>query len=550
MNEKLAGIAEKYIGKGVLLYTYLIFLYLFGIIYFYNSDNLIVFRDFCIPLISLVVVAALLYAAFYSKRYGRQYFYSWILLGIAMALYSIGSFINGYFEVFYGIQQFPSVADVFYALFYLFFVLGLFLMTRLKSESIKPYKHYKNILDALIIVISLAMIIQIALFSLPTVTNHLDHLSIAISTGYILMDLILLFILVYFMFNLSGSEKTLPFLLLALGIGLKIASDLGFFFESLLGAYKLGSVFDLILVVSYCIIGFAAMTQISSYGLDIEESLLKFRSLFKSEIFSYMPLMAIFFAFIAIIVISYYYSISSFIESVIGISAILVLAVTRQILTLKEGKKVQGMLLKSLKEKDVLLKEVHHRVKNNMQIIASLFNLQQKSIQDPDSLSAFNDTKNRVNTMAMVHESLYHTDDLSNLDIAQYIENLLTSLYRTYVTNRELVNMEMDVERVNMNLNTAIPLGLIINELITNSLKYAFPEGKKGNIALGLYSEDGGHALYVVDDGIGLPEEIDIKNTESLGMQLVTTLVEQIEGTIELNRKGGTGFIIKFQDKD
>lgn len=544
---ELAEITEKYIGKGTLLFTYLILLYLFGIIIFSGSSAQMVFSDFSVPLINLVVAAALFYAAFYSKRYGRRYFIAWMMLGFAQISYATGDFVYGILEVFYGIQPFPSIADVFYTLFYPFFAIGLILMTRLKSVPTEPYKHYKNIFDALIIVMAMTMILQIILFNLPVVTNQFDILSITISMGYIFMDL-LLFILVYFMFNLSTKTKSLPFLLLSIGIGLKIASDFGFFFESLLGNYESESVVDLIFVVSYSIIGFAAMTQVSDYGLEIEKSLSRFRSLFRSELFNYVPVLATLFAFLTVF-ISYYYSLSNLYVFTVGVSIIITLALIRQIITFKEGKKVQSMLMKSLKEKDVLIKEVHHRVKNNMQIISSLFNLQQNSIKDPDSLAAFKDTKNRVNTMAMVHENLYHSQDLSNLDIGKYIENLLTSLYRTYVTNQKLVHLEMDVERVNMSINTAIPLGLIINELITNSLKYAFPEGKKGDILLGLYSENDGYALYIVDNGIGFPEEIDFRNTESLGMQLVNTLVEQINGTIELNRNKGTGFIIKFQDE-
>jgi len=545
---ELAEITEKYIGKGTLLFTYLILLYLFGIIIFSGSSSQTVFSDFSVPLINLVVAAALFYAAFYSKRYGRRYFIAWMMLGVAQISYATGDFVYGILEVFYGIQPFPSIADVFYTLFYPFFAIGLILMTRLKSVPTEPYKHYKNIFDALIIVMAMVLILQIIIFNLPVVTNQFDTLSITISMGYIFMDLLLLFILVYFMFNLSTKTKSLPFLLLSIGIGLKIASDFGFFFESMLGNYESGSVVDLIFVVSYSIIGFAAMTQVSDYGLEIEKSLSRFRSLFRSELFNYVPVLATLFAFLTVF-ISYYYSLSNIYVFTAGISIIITLALIRQIITFKEGKKVQNMLMKSLKEKDVLIKEVHHRVKNNMQIISSLFNLQQNSIKDPDSLAAFKDTKNRVNTMAMVHENLYHSQDLSNLDIGKYIENLLTSLYRTYVTNQKLVHLEMDVERVNMSINTAIPLGLIINELITNSLKYAFPEGKKGDILLGLYSENGGYALYIVDNGVGFPEEIDFRNTESLGMQLVNTLVEQINGTIELNRNKGTGFIIKFQDK-
>jgi two-component sensor histidine kinase len=523
----------------------LIFLYLVGIIYFGGSDNLTVFNNFSVPLINLVVAAALFYTAFYSKRYGRRYFYAWVMLGIAQTLYATGDFIYGILEVFYGVQPFPSIADVFYTLFYPFFAIGLIVMTRLKSVPIEPYKHYKNIFDALIIVLALAMVIQITLFTMPVVTDQLGFISFAISTGYIFMDLLLLFILVYFLFNLSSKTKSLPFLLLSVGIGLKIAGDIGFFFENLLGTYEAGNVVDLIFVISCSIIGVAAMTQISSYGLEIEKSLLRFRSLFKSEVFNYLPLLAILFAFITII-ISYYYSLSNFYVFAWAVSIIIALALIRQILTFKESKKVQNMLMNSLQEKDVLIKEVHHRVKNNMQIITSLFNLQQNSIKDPDSLTAFLETKNRVKTMAMVHENLYNSEDLSNLDIGNYIENLLTNLYRANVTNQELVRLEMDVERVNIDINTAIPLGLIINELVTNSLKYAFPEGKKGDILLGLYLENEEYSLIVSDNGVGFPEEIDFKNTDSLGMQLVNTLVAQLDGNIILNRNNGTEFIIKF----
>ncbi len=197
----------------------------------------------------------------------------------------------------------------------------------------------------------------------------------------------------------------------------------------------------------------------------------------------------------------------------------------------------------SLKEKEVLLKEVHHRVKNNLQIISSLLNLQSKYIKDDQALEMFKESRNRIRSMTLIHEKLYRSKDLANIDVAEYIQNLSSNLFRSYSAGR--VSLKTQVDDILLGIDTAIPCGLIINELVSNSLKHAFPE-KQGEIFVDLHRDDGRFTLIVRDNGVGLPESVDFRNTDSLGLQLVCTLTDQLDGAIELNRTGGTEFKITF----
>jgi PAS domain S-box-containing protein len=195
----------------------------------------------------------------------------------------------------------------------------------------------------------------------------------------------------------------------------------------------------------------------------------------------------------------------------------------------------------SLKEKELLLKEIHHRVKNNLQIIASLLNLQARYIRDESVLDAIKESQNRVRAMALVHERLYRSGDLSRIDIGDYIQFLLTNLLKFYDINPMKITHSVSLKGVVVNIDTAIPLGLIINELISNSLKHAFPDGRRGNISIKASMQpDGPQIITIQDNGIGVPEGFDWKTAESLGLRLVVGLVEQIHGRIELKRGEGT----------
>lgn len=214
-----------------------------------------------------------------------------------------------------------------------------------------------------------------------------------------------------------------------------------------------------------------------------------------------------------------------------------------------ERKQAEEQIKTSLKEKEVLLKEIHHRVKNNLQVISSLLYLQSKQIDDRKILGMFQESQHRVRSMALVHERLYQTEDLSSVDFGEYIRQLTSYLFRSYGATSNLIRLNVNVSHVSLDIDTAIPCGLIVNELVSNSLKHAFPRGQPGEILIELdVNQEGQHMLMIGDNGIGLPDKLDFRNTRSLGLQLVNTLVNQLEGDIKVERENGTRFEITFTD--
>jgi len=212
-----------------------------------------------------------------------------------------------------------------------------------------------------------------------------------------------------------------------------------------------------------------------------------------------------------------------------------------------ELRKSEEKIKASLREKEVMLQEIHHRVKNNMQIVISLLRLQSRKVEDKDMQEMFRECQNRIRTMALIHEKLYQSKDFARINFAQYIDRLTVHVFQSYSVDSNLIAMKTDLEEVFLDLNRAIPCGLIINELLSNSIKHAFPQGKKGEIHIKLHSDKKGVITLVVsDNGIGFPKDIDFRKAQSLGLQMVNDLTKQINGTIELDRKGGTAFKVVF----
>jgi PAS domain S-box-containing protein len=210
-----------------------------------------------------------------------------------------------------------------------------------------------------------------------------------------------------------------------------------------------------------------------------------------------------------------------------------------------ERKKIEEQNKASLKEKDALLQEIHHRVKNNMQIISSLMSLQKSNVKDEDSIEMITETQNRIKSMALIHEKLYKSEDLAKINFIKYIEDLSKGLFEFYEVDNSRISLEVDGKDVFFGIDTSIPCGLIINELVTNSLKHVFTDDRKGNIQITLNPINNEEfELAISDNGIGIPEGLDIKKTMSLGLKL-----RQINGNIKCNRTRGTEFIIKFQQK-
>jgi len=204
----------------------------------------------------------------------------------------------------------------------------------------------------------------------------------------------------------------------------------------------------------------------------------------------------------------------------------------------------------SLEEKEILLREIHHRVRNNLQIISSLISLQSNRSDDEETLHLFRKTRNRIQSMALVHEKLYQSRDFTRINLAEYIQDLVVNVLRSYEDSRERITLEMDCEPVWININTAIPCALIINELVTNSVKHAFPHDKTGKIIIRLQERDGQIIITCTDTGVGLPQDINLRDTSTLGLKLVQALTEQLKGKIKILTTEGTSFEIYINSGD
>jgi PAS domain S-box-containing protein len=209
-----------------------------------------------------------------------------------------------------------------------------------------------------------------------------------------------------------------------------------------------------------------------------------------------------------------------------------------------ERKRMKAQLQASLHEKEVLLKEIHHRVKNNLQIISSLLDLQAESVPDPQVRAVFTESQHHIQAMALIHESLYQSQNLAYLDAAEYLRRLSQRLFEAYHPPDGRVTLTLALEAVALEPNRAIPCGLLLNELLSNCLKHAFPKGQTGEIHIALRACQEEVTLSVRDTGVGLPEGLDFRHTNSLGLQLVYLLTEQLGGTITLERTGGTTFTL------
>jgi PAS domain S-box-containing protein len=214
-----------------------------------------------------------------------------------------------------------------------------------------------------------------------------------------------------------------------------------------------------------------------------------------------------------------------------------------------ERKLMEEQVSRSLEEKAMLLKEIHHRVKNNLQAVAGLLNLQAELISDEDTLASFKENETRILSMALIHEKLYQVEDPSRINMKDYVKTLVDRLVHFHSISPDQVKVSVRSAKVSLNLDTIVPVGLILNELVSNALKYAFPDGRKGEIRVSLSRQkDESLSLKVSDNGIGLPDEVDIGRSKSLGMMLVKSFVDGLSGTVKVDRSSGTGITITFRE--
>jgi two-component sensor histidine kinase len=212
----------------------------------------------------------------------------------------------------------------------------------------------------------------------------------------------------------------------------------------------------------------------------------------------------------------------------------------------RERREAEERLRALLDEKEILLREIHHRVNNNLQVVSSLFRLQSRHIGKKSPEDILSDSQNRILSMALIHEKLYKSKDLANIECKVYIESLLSQLFQSHGVAENRITLTKDVEQVFLPLDLAMPCGLIINEIVSNCLKHAFPNGNKGSIEFSLARTDQWIELVIKDSGAGLPENVVFGNSETLGLRLIEALVKQLQGEISVRRADGTTFHVRF----
>jgi two-component sensor histidine kinase len=217
------------------------------------------------------------------------------------------------------------------------------------------------------------------------------------------------------------------------------------------------------------------------------------------------------------------------------------------IVDISDRKQKEEKIRAALKEKEILLGEIHHRVKNNLQVISSLLDLQSSQVSDPVAYEVLKDSQRRVHSMSLIHQILYQTRDVVKVDFKDVLDDLVPTLISSYGVNPERISLSIGAVEVCLSIDRAMPCGLIVNELISNALKHAFPDGRQGEIHINFVHKDANRvALSISDDGVGMPEGVDGLQTDTLGLQLVTMLTDQLGGTLTINRSDPTCFVVEF----
>lgn len=521
-----------------------------------NSVSLMYFGDIYSSTIDLLVVITLFYATIRSVRYGRRAYIAWLFITLAFSFYAVGDILWAILELGFHQNPFPSVADVFYLTFYPLFALGIYYLPRF---SFTRRENLKIFLDMGIIIITVGLLFWTFLI-VPTFSSPENSFANIVSVIYIIGDFLLFFVLLRLLYS-KFDEYMGPVLLLSMGVLIMIITDSIYAFQTLQGTYISGGLLDTGWILSFVMVGLAAFLQASNEKIDLKRFSRIIIWIQKSNLVSYLPFIWVLIAFTLLIWANDNPFIQNYDLIELTVGFIIFLVIIRQIITFNENKNLliiaekeiesrknaENKIKLSLEEKNILLQEIHHRVKNNMQIISSLLNLQTRYVDDEEAVNVLKESQNRVRSMAMIHEKLYQSNDLSHINFVDYIQSLVSNLFYSYNIKNLQIKSILEIDDVKLNMETAVPCGLIISEIVSNSLKYAFPNGMHGEILVSLKSIEDGYELIISDNGIGLPEELDFDNNKSLGLILVKSLTEQIDGEITIHRNHGTEFKIRFK---
>lgn len=625
---------------------------------FWNNSLVSIYIHALIPIISFLCASTLLYTAWWSYKNRNDVFKPWLLIGLALLLYSFANLFYFIFEDVLRVISSPSIADVFYLAMYPLLIIGLLLFFK------RPINiRFKSLLDTAIVMISAFFIIWFPLIWPIVEPSQPDTLSMILSLFYIFLDLIVLFIVLALLFNRNKKIFDLPVALVALGLFFQIFGDIIYAYYTAVPTLFSGWLFNILYVYNTLLITLAAIFFLKNIQLDLGYLKSSYRiSKAQKDFISYLPLTLVLFTYGLLII-------TTPDEALIwGVGIVVVMVILRQIVSLNEikrnkelisekkeqlsfittnmmdlitesdekgilkyispsceqvlgyapddligksfrtlihphdlseishnlkkalasqgsvrlqyriknaqgeyifletigkpvfnDKSVKGFIYSSrditeqiksaefvkssLQEKETLLREIHHRVNNNFQIISSLLNIQAINVVDPWDQALFKESQSRVRAMAMVHEKLYRSDNLSSIDFSDYIKLLITDLVYEYHHTLSKIELDLDIEEIDLNIETAVPCGLIINELVSNSLKNTYPSG--GKITLKLNREQEKYVLLVGDNGRSGEND---DSTNDLGVKLVNMLLTQLDGQMEIMSGEGNFYRIIFRE--
>lgn len=546
-------------------------------------------------LVKLLGSVALFYAARMTARRKPKYALSWYLWMWGFICGAIADLIWIIFDMVLHISPFPSPADFFYLLLYVLVGLGLVKYPVIETSA---RERRLAILDNLIVVLGAGLAFWYLFIGSGLFSRADNVIANLLALAYPILDIFMFWFILIFFRNHSQQSSHAPLLLMGAGCIFGIAADILFAYKTTLNSGAYERWMDLGWTASYLVMSLGGIQQVKNLLLMQENTRPiqlhpRLRFLYIWPV--YLPYFWLTAAY-AILAASLSSGIAHLLLYLM-VGLIMILVIFRQVLTLTENeelyqqaqlelavrKQAQASLRKtnleldervrqrtdelltandllvqtnqklerSLHEKEVLLKEIHHRVKNNLQTVSSLLNLQARLIQDPASRAAFQESRMRVQSMALIHEKLYQSGSLAEINLHLYVESLASILFQSYQAQSGPVRLVTRVDDIPVGIDTAIPMGLILNELISNALKHAFPDGRSGEIIITLQRESGaGILLCCQDDGCGLPENMDVRTSKSLGLQLVNSLVSQLSGTLAMHNASGTQFVINIPAGD
>ena len=572
------------------------------ILLFVDESLKIAMTDLFYPVIGLIATAVLFYTFWKIRPVSPRFASAWFFLALGCLSWALGDVFWAVLEVILHEEPFPSIADVFYLLYYPLVIVGFLLI---------PHEHggRKELittgLDLSIVFLAAGMLYWNFLIGPVAVFEGVDFLTFLISVSYPIFDLVLFAALMLLIYRKQSVMSFGAQFFLIASVVIQIVFDTVYGLQSIAETYVGGTFIDLSWQMGKAAFGLAGVFQLQSMADGGWRNSPKKEPVVHRKIdswLSFFPYLWLAAAYGLLVYAQYTLLPMTYQSITVVIGVMIALVLTRQLVSIfeitriserlklelverqraqellnkykdeleqrvrqrtadlteanrqltgeiEERRRAEKLLESSLHEKEVLLKEIHHRVKNNLQVIQSMLKLQANQVKDPAVMVALKDSQNRVQSMALIHEKLYQSVNLANIDFAEYIQSLISFLNRSYNSSQKQVNLRVQAEPLSLYIDMAVPCGLIVNELVSNALKHAFPDGNGGEVAIQLKAEENGRVeLVVSDNGVGIPEGVDIWNSPSLGLQLVNALVNQLDGDLQFDSSQGTRFTISFSN--